>query len=97
MGAPAQHEVLRGQPHRPEVADRRRQDAAPLLSGVWASAPYFVNGSVPTIRDLLEPADKLGVATLVGSLLQEGTTTRKSEEIAQLIEEAPRCSGSRLG
>ena len=29
--------------------------AAPLLSGLWASAPYFVNGSVPTIRHLLEP------------------------------------------
>lgn len=29
--------------------------AAPPLAGVWASAPYFVNGSVPTIRHLLEP------------------------------------------
>jgi mono/diheme cytochrome c family protein len=34
------------------------QTAAPLLSGVWASAPYFVNGSVPTIRHLLEPATR---------------------------------------
>jgi mono/diheme cytochrome c family protein len=32
--------------------------AAPLLSGVWASAPYFVNGSVPTIRHLLEPVTR---------------------------------------
>jgi hypothetical protein len=32
--------------------------AAPLLSGVWASAPYFVNGSVPTLRHLLEPATR---------------------------------------
>ena len=31
------------------------QTAAPLLAGLWASAPYFVNGSVPTIRHLLEP------------------------------------------
>lgn len=29
--------------------------AAPLLSGVWATAPYFTNGSVPTLRHLLEP------------------------------------------
>jgi len=29
--------------------------AAPLLSGLWASAPYFTNGSVPTLRHLLEP------------------------------------------
>ncbi len=34
------------------------QTAAPPLSGVWASAPYFVNGSVPTIRHLLEPATR---------------------------------------
>ena len=39
--------------------------AAPLLSGVWASAPYFVNGSVPTIRHLLEPATR-PVRFLVG-------------------------------
>ena len=32
--------------------------AAPLLSGVWASAPYFVNGSVPTLSHLLEPATR---------------------------------------
>lgn len=29
--------------------------AAPLLSGVWSSAPYLTNGSVPTLRHLLEP------------------------------------------
>jgi mono/diheme cytochrome c family protein len=34
------------------------QVAAPLLSGLWASAPYLVNGSVPTIRHLLEPATR---------------------------------------
>jgi mono/diheme cytochrome c family protein len=32
--------------------------AAPLLSGVWATAPYFTNGSVPTLRHLLEPATR---------------------------------------
>ncbi|HJZ57424.1 MAG TPA: pitrilysin family protein, partial [Gemmataceae bacterium] len=34
-----------------------------------------------------EPADKAGVATLVGSLLEEGTTTRSGPEIAALIED----------
>lgn len=29
--------------------------AAPLLTGIWASAPYLSNGSVPTLRQLLEP------------------------------------------
>jgi mono/diheme cytochrome c family protein len=28
---------------------------APPLDGVWVSAPYLHNGSVPTLRDLLEP------------------------------------------
>ena len=28
---------------------------APPLYGAWASAPYFHNGSVPTIRDILQP------------------------------------------
>ena len=28
------------------------------LDGIWARAPYLHNGSVPTLRDLLEPADR---------------------------------------
>ena len=28
----------------------------PFLDGLWARAPYLHNGSVPTLRDLLEPA-----------------------------------------
>lgn len=28
------------------------------LDGVWLRAPYLHNGSVPTLRDLLEPSDK---------------------------------------
>jgi len=31
--------------------------AAPL-EGVWLRAPYLHNGSVPTLRDLLEPPDR---------------------------------------
>jgi hypothetical protein len=30
----------------------------PPLHGVWASAPYFHNGSVPTVWDVLKPADR---------------------------------------
>ncbi len=29
-----------------------------LLDGVWARAPYLHNGSVPTLRDLLEPVER---------------------------------------
>ncbi|MCE9606126.1 MAG: cytochrome c [Planctomycetia bacterium] len=31
---------------------------APPLDGVWASAPYLHNGSVPTLRDLMHPATR---------------------------------------
>jgi hypothetical protein len=30
--------------------------AAPPLDGLWLRAPYLHNGSVPTLRDLLEPS-----------------------------------------
>ncbi|MCS6866709.1 MAG: pitrilysin family protein [Gemmataceae bacterium] len=36
---------------------------------------------------LREPAEKLGVATLMGNLLEEGTTKRTGKEIATLIED----------
>lgn len=39
--------------------------AAPPLTGLWASAPYLHNGSVPTIAALLEPATR-PVRFLVG-------------------------------
>jgi len=29
---------------------------APVLAGIWASAPYLHNGSVPTLRALLDPS-----------------------------------------
>ena len=28
------------------------------LDGIWLRAPYLHNGSIPTLRDLLEPSDK---------------------------------------
>lgn len=31
---------------------------APSLKGIWASAPYFHNGSVPTVRDVLFPKER---------------------------------------
>jgi hypothetical protein len=59
--------------------------AAPLLSGVWATAPYFVNGSVPTLRHLLEPDSRpakfmtgghrldLGRVGIAGTMQPDGT------------------------
>ncbi len=37
---------------------RTGQYAAPPLTGVWASAPYLHNGSVPTLAQLLDPESR---------------------------------------
>ncbi len=37
------------------------------LNGVWATAPYLHNGSVPTLADLLKPADQRPKTFHVGS------------------------------
>ena len=31
---------------------------APILSSLWATAPYLHNGSVPTLRQLMNPAER---------------------------------------
>src|SRR5213079_951338 len=31
---------------------------APILSGLWATAPYLHNGSVPTLWHLMHPAER---------------------------------------
>ena len=37
------------------------------LNGIWATAPYLHNGSVPTLADLLKPADERPKTFHVGS------------------------------
>jgi endo-cleaving rubber dioxygenase len=34
---------------------------APPLYGIWATAPYFHNGSVPNLWEVLEPADRVRI------------------------------------
>ncbi len=54
---PALADAVAKSPYRDLIAVRRGQGyAAPPLAGLWASAPYLHNGSVPTIAALLEPA-----------------------------------------
>ncbi len=40
------------------VEDNPSGYIAAFLDGIWLRAPYLHNGSVPTLRDLLEPVDK---------------------------------------
>jgi hypothetical protein len=44
----------------------RRVYRAKTLVGIWATAPYLHNGSVPTIHDLLKPAVERPVSFAVG-------------------------------
>jgi len=46
--------------HHGEAGTVTRRDGylAPPLDGIWASAPYFHNGSVPTLWHLLHPAER---------------------------------------
>lgn len=48
-------------------ADLRAYKARPL-NGVWASAPYLHNGSVPTLADLLRPPDQRPATFTTGLL-----------------------------
>ena len=43
-----------------QYIDARAAEAytAPPLTGIWASAPYFHNGSVPTLWHLMRPAER---------------------------------------
>jgi hypothetical protein len=45
--------------NRPEVNGNRKPGyLAPPLYGIWATAPYFHNGSVPTVWEVLKPSDR---------------------------------------
>lgn len=49
---------------------------APPLYGIWASAPYFHNGSVPTVRGVLRPDERPAVWRRLLSSPGEGGITQ---------------------
>ena len=58
---------LRGEPVRDSIRTRRtgsrtsaRRTATPTIrsTAIWLRGPYLHNGSVPTLRDLLDPPDQ---------------------------------------
>lgn len=50
-----------------EVLALQPQYRARPLDGVWATAPYLHNGSVPTLRDMLLPQNERPTSFCVGS------------------------------
>ncbi|WP_347267774.1 cytochrome c [Paracoccus sp. (in: a-proteobacteria)] len=54
--AAAQNLLYAGYPWRFHRFHKTEGYASQPLDGIWARSPYLHNGSVPTLRDLLEPA-----------------------------------------
>jgi len=59
---------------------------APPLDGLWASAPYFHNGSVPTLWDVLYPEDR----PIIWRRTQRGLDSEKMGLKVEAFEKLPR-------
>jgi mono/diheme cytochrome c family protein len=57
---------------------------APPLDGVWASAPYFHNGSVPTLWHVLHPAERPSVWRRTPAGYDDARVGLEVEELADL-------------
>jgi hypothetical protein len=66
---------LKGAFHLPGQPSPRSKQSAPttqyvfearVMEGIWAAAPYLHNGSIPTLYDLLLPADQRPKAFKIG-------------------------------
>lgn len=62
-----QEEIDKFETERPNVWRASDSYAARRLNGIWATAPYLHNGSVPTLYDLLLPAAKRPNTFTMGS------------------------------
>ena len=65
--AAAQNLLYSGYPWRFSRFRKTEGYANHPLDGIWARSPYLHNGSVPTLRDLLEPAARRPAVWLRGS------------------------------
>jgi hypothetical protein len=63
---PAQQAVMNGCPNDTVWRTTRAWQSRPI-SGIWATAPYLHNGSVPTLYDLLRPAAERPDSFIVGN------------------------------
>ena len=62
--------------------------AAKALHGVWAAAPYLHNGSVRSLRQLLEPAESRDAAFAVGPVydMEEAGLSTEQPDGAFVLE-----------
>lgn len=57
---------------------------APSLDGIWASAPYFHNGSVPTLWHVLHPSERPTVWRRTPSGYDDARVGLEVEELAEM-------------
>ncbi len=62
---------------------------APPLDGVWASAPYLHNGSVPTLWHLMHPDQRPQVWHPVSTAMDSEKVGLEIEEVSQVPESEP--------
>jgi len=62
---------------------------APPLDGIWASAPYLHNGSVPTLWHLMHPDDRPVIWRPVSVRMDEGKVGLTIEEPSEMPESEP--------
>lgn len=75
IGYPSTHgtdEDCGAQTRASSRGDRKPGYLAPPLYGIWASAPYLHNGSVPTVWALLKPSDRPDLWRRVSKPAPEG-------------------------
>jgi hypothetical protein len=70
-----------GEPDQQDIHIDPQGYVAPPLDGVWASAPYFHNGSVPTLWHVLNPQARPAVWRRVGAEMDEQRVGLRIEEV----------------
>lgn len=78
-----------GEPGEKETKTQPDGYVAPPLDGLWASAPYFHNGSVPTLYHVLHPNQRPSVWRAVDQRLDESKIGLRVEVVDRVPLEAP--------
>jgi hypothetical protein len=75
-------ETLKSLPQKKSVqAETHNGYVAPILSGIWATAPYFHNASIPTLWHLMHPNERPNIFYSGGHLMDYEKVGIKGELI----------------
>jgi RoxA-like, cytochrome c-like len=92
---------LRGLFKKPVTADKGAAYESRSLHGIWATAPYLHNGSVPSLWELLKPAKDRQTTFMVGSRMFDpknvGYVTDQSPFNATFVTDPMNANGNGNG